>query len=51
MVTNDNTEAASTAVSRKSRDTLQRADAIGEDEGGEDVERRLFGHPRKAPTE
>ena len=26
---------------------VQRADCVGEDEGGEDVERRLFGHPQQ----
>ena len=42
--TNDTTEAASTAISSKSRDTFSDAGAVGEDERGEDVERRLLGH-------
>ena len=50
IVNNDSTEAASTAVSRKSRDTCS-GRAVGEHEGGEDVERRLLAHARKAPTE
>jgi hypothetical protein len=46
MVTNETQEATSTAIRIRSRH-VQGTDGVSEDECGEDVERRLLGHPQQ----
>ena len=48
MVKNDTQAATITALRMKFAIHLQRADRVGEDEGGEDIERRLLGHPQQS---